>query len=91
MKKKAVYVTERANEIKGKIEELLTFLSNTATYTKAQKQWIFQLLRLCMPSSMNYLLRTVHPDHTLEAAKVLDTHLVDFVLRLTKCKENTMG
>ena len=35
---------------------------------------------------MNYLLRTVHPDHTLEAAKELDTHLVDFVLRLTKCK-----
>ena len=77
---------ERTNEIKGKIDELLTFLSNTATYTKAQKQWIFQLLRLCMPSSMNYLLRTVHPDHTLEAAKELDTHLVDFVLRLTKCK-----
>ena len=40
---------------------------------------------------IHHLLRTVHPDNTLEAAKVLDTHLVDFVLRLTKCKEKYDG
>ena len=73
-------------EINSKIDGLLKVLSNTATYTKAQKQWMFQLVRLCMPSSMNYLLRTVHPDHTVDAAKTLDEYLVDFVLKLTACK-----
>ena len=82
---------ERVDEIKSKIDELLLFLSNTATYTKAQKQWMFQLIRLCMPSSLNYVLRTVHPDHTVDAAKALDEYLVDFVLKLTECKRKYDG
>ena len=81
---------ERVDEIKSKIDELLLFLSNTATYTKAQKQWMFQLVRLCMPSSLNYVLRTVHPDHMVDAAKALDEYLVDFVLKLTECKRKLM-
>jgi len=58
---------------------------------KTQKQWMFQLVRLCMLSSLNYVLRTVHPDHTVEAAKTLDEYLVDFVLKLTECKRKYDG
>ena len=80
-------VQDKVDIIKKQLVQLAELLSATVTYQKAKTQWAYHLVRLCMPSQLNYLLRTVHPSRTKSPAEDLDRHIVEFVTQLTGIKE----
>lgn len=53
--------------------------SQQTTVTKCLRQWVFAVIRLCMPSQLNHLLRAVPPSNTRKAAQRLDKIITDFV------------
>ena len=75
-------VQDKVDIIKKQLVQLAELLSATVTYQKAKTQWAYHLVRLCMPSQLNYLLRTVHPSRTKSPAEDLDRHIVEFLRSL---------
>ena len=63
-----------------KLRDVVT--RQVTTVTRSLRQWVFQVVRLCMPAQFNHVLRTVPPHNTVDAAKRLDTLLADFVMWL---------
>ena len=71
---------QTVQKIEQQIKRLQTLVSSQqTTVTKCLRQWVFAVIRLCMPSQFNHLLRAVPPSNTRKAAQRLDKIITDFV------------
>ena len=77
------YAEAKVDAIEAQLRKLRDVVARqVTTVTRSLRQWVFQVVRLCMPAQFNHVLRTVPPHNTAESAKRLDTLLADFVMWL---------
>jgi hypothetical protein len=76
-------VNKKVNEIIDNIEILKLAMSNTPNNDGITVMTSTSIARLCIPSSITYLLRTTPPEFTLPSAQMLDNALKDFILEIT--------
>jgi hypothetical protein len=76
-------VNNQVNEIINNIEILKMAISHASNNDGITVMTSTSIARLCIPSSIIYLLRTTPPEFTLPGAQLLDNALKDFLLEIT--------
>ena len=74
-------------DLKGQLEKLKTIFLTPNGRMKKDVQTIYQLIRLCLPSQLTFLLRTCSPDVTQGAAHSLDLLLDQFFTLLFESRQ----
>ena len=78
--------TTLSNIIDGieiQMETLLSAHTTISTAPRADVHTLYTILKLCIPSQFNHILRTCLPSLTLTAASRLDDLVIKFYLRIT--------
>jgi Reverse transcriptase (RNA-dependent DNA polymerase) len=81
------FVNRVVNEsIRKQLDDMRRVFLTPNGQIKKENQTVFQIVRMCVPSQLTYLLRTCDPDLTQDAARMLDSILDDFLVLLFDCQ-----
>jgi hypothetical protein len=79
------------DKIQGELDKLDRVLRTPDGTVKKDLQTIYQIVRLCIPAQLTYLLRTCNPRDTEGAALLLDEKLEKYILKIFNSEKYSNG